>query len=221
MCEAWAESAFKKGRERDARTGSCPSYLPVTGRYGLWNGSSPYRRGENLTMVAEQASPVTLSEIAAGLEVTTEQEARGVAAVDDTDTSLPERLREFDDRLPCTPAAAATLVTEYAAGASVGAAAREAGVAPVTGAKALHRLGEPVQPLGPTGRELVRDWLDARLPRTEAVELAGGDPTDFALAVYVETHDPIPGAREAVSGALSVETGDPLAETHSDTDEFL
>jgi hypothetical protein len=164
---------------------------------------------------------VTLSEIAAGLEVTAEQDERGVAAVDDTDAPLAERLGAFADRLPCTPEAAATLATEYAAGASVGAAAREAGVAPVTGAKALHRLGEPVQPLGPTGREVVRDWLDARLPRTEAVELAGGDEVEFALAVYVETHDPIPGAREAVDGALAVETGDPLAETRSDTDEFL
>jgi hypothetical protein len=163
---------------------------------------------------------VTLSEIAAGLEVTTEQETRGVAAVDDTDASLADRFREFADRLPCTPAAA-TLVTEYAAGASVGTAAREAGVAPVTGAKALHRLGEPVQPLGPTGREVVRDWLDARLSRTEALELAGGDATDFALAVYVETHDPVPGARDAVSSALAVETSDPLTETRSGTDEFL
>ncbi|PSP98588.1 hypothetical protein BRC89_06880 [Halobacteriales archaeon QS_4_70_19] len=164
---------------------------------------------------------MTLSEIAAGLEVTTEQEARGVATVDDTDAPLPERLREFAGGLPCTPEAAATLVTAYTRGASVGDAAREAEVAPVTGAKALHRLGEPVQPLGPTGREVVRDWLDARLSRTEAVELAGGDPVDFALAVYVETHDPIPGAREAVDGALAVETGDPLAETRSETDEFL
>ncbi|WP_254824503.1 hypothetical protein [Haloglomus halophilum] len=164
---------------------------------------------------------MTLSDIAAGLEVTAEQEDRGVAAVDDTDAPLAERLREFADRLPCTPEAAATLATEYAAGASVGDAAREAGVAPVTCAKTLHRLGEPIQPLGPTGREVVRDWLDARLPRTEAVELAGGDETEFALAVYVETHDPIPGAREAVSGALAVETGDPLAETRSETDEFL
>jgi hypothetical protein len=164
---------------------------------------------------------VTLSEIAAGLEVTAEQDERGVAAVDDTDATLAGRLGEFATQLPCTPAAAATLVTEYAAGASVGDAARAAGVAPVTGAKTLHRLGEPVQPLGPTGREVVRDWLDARLPRTEAIELAGGDATDFALAVYIETHDPIPGAREAVSGALSVESSDPLAETRSDATEFF
>ncbi|MFB6205413.1 MAG: hypothetical protein ABEJ05_02650 [Haloglomus sp.] len=164
---------------------------------------------------------MTLSEIAAGLKVTTEQKERGVAAVDDTDAPLAERLGAFAEQLPCTPAAAATLVTEYAAGASVGAAAREAGIAPVTGAKALYRLGEPVQPLDPTGREVVRDWLDARLPRTEAVELTGGDPTDFALAVYAETHEPIPGAREAVDGSLAVEAGDPLAETHSGADEFL
>jgi hypothetical protein len=164
---------------------------------------------------------VTLSDIAAGLEVTAEQEARGVVAVDDTGAGLADRLTEFADALPCTPAAAATLVEAYTAGASVGEAAREAGVAPVTGAKTLHRLGEPIQPLGPTGREVVRDWLDARLSRTEAIELAGGDETAFALAVYVETHDPIPGAREAVSGALAVGTDDPLAETRSDVADLL
>jgi len=167
---------------------------------------------------------VTLSDIAAGLEVTEEQAARGergVATVDDTDADLAERLSPFIEDLPCTPAAAATLAESYTRGASVGDAAREAGVAPVTGAKTLHRLGEPVAPLGPTGMEVVRDFLDARLSRTEALELADCDATTFALATYMATHDPVPGAREAVDGALSVEPADPLAETRSDADEFL
>jgi hypothetical protein len=69
--------------------------------------------------------------------------------------------------------------------------------------------------------EIVRDWLDARLSRTEALELVGGDETAFALAAYVETHDPIPGAREAVDGALDAGLADPLSETRSDLDEFL
>lgn len=171
-----------------------------------------------------QVGTVTLSEIAAGLEVTAEQSERGergVAAVDDTDADLAARLDAFADDLPCTPAAAATLVESYTRGASVGDAAREAGVAPVTGAKALHRLGEPVQPLSPTGMEIVRDWLDARLSRTEALELVGGDETAFALAAYVETHDPITGAPEAVGGALDTGLADPLSETRSDLDEFL
>ncbi|WP_255194872.1 hypothetical protein [Halorarius litoreus] len=164
---------------------------------------------------------MTLSELAAGLEVTAEQEARGVAVVDDTDTPLVERLEPFADALPCTPAAAATLVDSYATGTSVGAAAREAGIAPVTGAKALHLLGESVHPLGPTGQRVVRDWLDARLSRADALELTQCDDAEFALAVFVETHDPLPEAREALEGALAVELADPLDDARSDADEFL
>lgn len=164
---------------------------------------------------------MTLSELAAGLEVTAEQEDRGVAVVDDTDASLVERLAPFADDLPCTPAAAATLVESYTAGTSLGAAAREAGIASVTGAKTLHLLGEEVSPLGPTGRDIVRDWLDARLSRADALELTRCDDAEFALAVFVETHDTLPGAQEALEGALAVEPRDPLADARSDVDEFL
>lgn len=164
---------------------------------------------------------MTLSEIAAGLEVTAEQRERGVAVADETEAPLSDRLREYADELPCTPEAAATLVEAYAAGERVGEAARGAGIAPVTGAKALHLLGETVTPLAPTAREVVRDWLDAELSRSEARELAGADEVEFALAVYVETHDPLPGAREALAGALSVDHGDPLADARSDVDDLL
>lgn len=164
---------------------------------------------------------MTLSELAAGLEVTAEQEDRGVAVVDDTDASLAERLDAFADELPCTPAAAATLVESYTTGTSLGAAAQAAGIAPVTGAKTLHLLGEGVAPLGPTGREVVRDWLDARLSRADALELTRCDEAEFALAVFVETHDTLPGAREALEGALAVEPVDPLADARPDADEFL
>jgi len=149
---------------------------------------------------------MTLSELAQGLEVTAEQDDRGVASVDATDAPLVERLRPFADELPCAPAEAATVVERYAGGGSVGESARAAGLAPVTGVKALHRLGEPVAPLGPMGREVVRDWLDARLSRTEALELAGASDRTFALAAFVETHDPIEGAREVVEGVLAPRT---------------
>lgn len=143
---------------------------------------------------------MTLSDIAAGLEVTTEQRDRGAAVVDDTDVDLRDRLAEYADELPCTPAATATLVDAYRAGTSVGDAARETNVAPITAAKALHRCGvDGVCPLAPSRREVVRDWLDGRLPRSEAVALAGGDEADFALATYVETHDPIPEVADAVA----------------------
>ncbi|MFC6837218.1 DUF7858 family protein [Halomarina ordinaria] len=165
---------------------------------------------------------MTLSDIAAGLEVTTEQRSRGVASVDATGTSLRERLTAFADDLPCSATDAAAVVEAYAGGASVGASAATADLPPVTGATVLHLLGEHVSPLGPTGREVVRDWLDARLSRADALALSGASEREFALAIYVETHDPLPGAQEALEGALSlggdaaVEKRDLLAETMDD-----
>ncbi|GAB7009861.1 hypothetical protein [Halorubrum trueperi] len=147
---------------------------------------------------------MTLSEIADGLEVTASQRDRGVAVADDTETPLVDRLSEHGDDLPCTPAATATLVDAYTAGRSVGEAAREAGVTPMTGAKALHRCGvSGVCPLAPSRRGVVRDWLDGRIARSEAVSLAGGDEPDFALATYVETHDPVPVVADAVDAHLA------------------
>jgi len=145
-----------------------------------------------------------LQEIAAGLEVTHEQCERGVATVDRTAAPLAERLAPYDDDFPCDAEAAATLVERYAAGGSVGAAARAAGVPPMTAAKTLHRLGETVSPLGPTGRTVVRDWIAGDLTRTEAETLARASPAEFALAAFIETHDPITEARAAVEGELTV-----------------
>jgi hypothetical protein len=92
----------------------------------------------------------------------------------------------------------------------------------MTAAKLLHRCGVTgLSPLGPTGRRIVRDWLAGDLPRTEATELAGADEADFALAAYVETHDPVPDLADAVEGVLepdataTVDKRDALAETMS------
>lgn len=166
--------------------------------------------------------PMALSDIAAGLEVTAEQDERGVATVDDTGAGLLERLRAHADDLPCTPEAAATVVETHAAGDSVGDSAREAGVSPVTAARALHRCGVPgVSPFAPAAREVVRDWLAGDLPRTEAVALTGGDEAEFALAAYVESHEPIADLEDAVDDALTpdrsatVRKRDALADTHS------
>jgi hypothetical protein len=163
-----------------------------------------------------------LSDIAAGVEVTTEQRDRGVATVDDTDASLADRLAEYADDFPCSPDAAATVVEVYAEGESIGTAARVAGVAPITAAKTLHLLGESVSPLGPTGREIVRDWLSADLSRSEAQALADATDRELALAAYVETHDPLAGAEEAVASVLAPDRGaDPLAEARSDLPDLL
>lgn len=146
---------------------------------------------------------MTLSEIAAGLELTEEQCDRSVPTVDDTGENLLARLESHAEALPCTPRAAATVLETHTAGRSVGDAAREAGVAPVTAAKALHRCGVVgVSPLSPTGREVVRDWLDGELSRSEALTLARTDEASFALATYVETHDPVSELEAAVEGAL-------------------
>ena len=163
---------------------------------------------------------VGLSDIAAGIEVTTEQRDRGVPSVDDTGADLADRLCEFAADLPCSADEAATLVEAYAGGGSVGSASRAAGLAPATGARALHRLGEPVCPLSPVERDVVRDFLDARIGWTDAVALVGSE-AEFAIGVYCETHDPLPGAAEALAGALSVRTEDPLADARSDVGDLL
>lgn len=163
-----------------------------------------------------------LSDIAAGIEVTAEQVDSGVPTVDDTGGSLVDRLRPWADELPCTPEAAATVVERYTAGTSVGETAREAGVAPMTASKVLHRCGvSGVSPLGPAGRRIVRDWLAGDLPRSEALALTGADEAEFALATYVESHESVPELEAAVEGSLapernaSVAKRDALGETMS------
>ncbi|MFC7081750.1 hypothetical protein [Halorussus caseinilyticus] len=174
---------------------------------------------------------MTLSDIADGLEVTTEQRDRGIASVDataDDETDLRERLADFADDLPCDATSAATIVEGHASGQSVGDTAHDAGVAPMTAAKTLHLLGcEGVSPLTPRAHEILRDWLSADLSRTEARELAGANETEFALATFVETHDPLAGATELVEGALApdgdaaVRKREVLAETMSGRGELL
>lgn len=166
---------------------------------------------------------MTLSDIAAGIEVTAEQERRDVAAVDDTGGGVVERLRPHADALPCTPEAAATVLETHAAGTSVGESAREAGIAPVTAAKALHCCGvSGVTPLSPIARQVVRDWMAGELGRTEALELTGATPAAFALGAYIESHDPNPELAEATAniGGRSGKA-DPLADAVGAIDEFF
>lgn len=164
-----------------------------------------------------------LADIAAGLEVTTEQEERGVATVDDTDATLAERLEPFAAELPCESGDAATVIERYAAGGSVGSAGKAAGIAPTTAAKTLHLLGENVSPAGPTARDVVRDWIAGDISRSDAETLSRLGPEEFALAAFVETHDPLEEACAAVEGVLAGQTvsEQPLAETMSDTTDLL
>jgi len=194
----------------------------VTGTFFPNSGVAGTRQGEYFSTRAGEPPHVTLSDIAEGVAVTHEQRERGVAAADDTRADLADRLAPFESDLPCSAAAAAAVAAAVTDGESVGDAARAAGVAPTTAAKALHLLGvEGVGPLGPAGRRVVRDWLAGDLSRSTALELAGADETAFALAAFVESHDPLAGAREALDGALSVGPDDPLADARPSHDEFL
>lgn len=173
--------------------------------------------------MSHQQPVVTLSDIAAGLEVTVEQCDRGVATVDDTGGDLATRLTPYADELPCEPATAATLVESYTGGRSIGECARRAGLPAVAAAKTLHLLGvDGVCPLSAQGRQILRDWLAGDLSRTEARLLAGAGEREFALATFVETHDPLAGAMEAVEGELTPDDAeDALVDARSDLDEFV
>lgn len=169
-----------------------------------------------------------LADIAEGLCVTTEQRDRGVAVADGTTGDLPGRLVDYADDLPCSVEAAAAVVDAYVGGSAVDAAGHEAGVAPTTAAKVLHLLGlTGLSPLSPGGRELVRDWLAGELSRTDARALSGASEREFALAAFVESHEPLPGAEDVVADAFSrsddaaVAKRDALAETMSGADDFL
>lgn len=171
---------------------------------------------------------MSLSDIAEGVATTRSQRERGVAVVDRTSGSLASVLGEFASALPCGAEPAATLVKTYRGGRSVESAATAAGVPPVTAAKVLYRLGfEGLSPLSPLQRDICRDWLAGDLTRTEAQELADAGDRAFALGAYIETHDPIPGAEEAVEDALAssedamVEKRDALAETMTAASDFL
>lgn len=170
---------------------------------------------------------MALSNIAAGLEVTTKQRDRGIAAVDNTKTDTATRLSDLDDELPCDAETAATVLESHTTGRSVGESARAAGVAPVTAAKTLYLLGvDGVNPLTPQARAVLRDWLNAELSRSDAKTLTGAGETEFALATFIETHDPIDGASEIVEASLTprrdatVQKRDHLAETMSGVGEL-
>ena len=147
-----------------------------------------------------------LADIAAGLSTTTEQREQGVASVDATDRDLADALDRFAENLPCAPAAAAAVAEAYVGGAAVDAAGHDAGVAPITAAKVLHRLGfAGLSPVSATGERVLEDYLAGRASRADARGLLSVSDAEFALATYVATHDPIEGARDVVEGALAAD----------------
>ncbi len=146
---------------------------------------------------------MSLGDIAEGLEVTSEQKDLGIATVDRTEVPLAARLKPHTGELPCTAETAASIVDAYASGAVIGEAARDADVAPMVAAKTLHRLGETVSVLESADRQPIRDWIAGDLSRAEARTRTRSTPAEFALAAYVETHEPIPAARAAVEGCLT------------------
>lgn len=168
-----------------------------------------------------------LSDIAEGVAVTERQRERGVATVDRTEPTLNAALARYADEVPCDAATAARLVDAYIGGESVEDAAASAGVPAMTAAKTLFRLGfEGLSPLSPLGRDVLRDWLDGDIGRTEAKVLTGASDAEFALATYLETHDPLPDARERIATVVHDETNasvakrDALADTMSDVSDL-
>ncbi|ERG88756.1 MAG: hypothetical protein J07HX5_00902 [halophilic archaeon J07HX5] len=144
-----------------------------------------------------------LSEIAAGIEVTSAQERREVTIIDETDATVTERLAPFAGVLPCEPDAAATAVKRYTAGANVDTAAQAAGLSPITTTKTLHLLGEPVSPVGSADQAVIRDWTNGDCSRHEALKRTQAAETDCMLAAYVETHRPLAEAQRAIEGLLA------------------
>ncbi|MFB6134057.1 MAG: hypothetical protein ABEJ55_03635 [Halanaeroarchaeum sp.] len=164
-----------------------------------------------------------LADIAAGVSVTERQRDRGVATVDRTAPTLEATVGRYEDDLSCSVSVGARLVDAYAGGDSVGAAASAAGVPAVTAAKTLHLLGfEGLSPLSPLGRDVLRDWLDGAIGRSDAIALSGASAATFSLAAFVETHDPLPHAAERIATALqasenaTVAKRDALADTMDD-----
>lgn len=149
---------------------------------------------------------VSLEEIAAGIEVVEHQRDREVATTDRTSASLVAQLETAAQALPCTPEAAATILETHAAGTSIGESARTAGVVPITAAKVLHRCGaDGVTPLSPEKREILRDWLTGELSRSAATALTDVSEAEFALATYVETHEPHDRLSTVATDALACE----------------
>jgi hypothetical protein len=147
-----------------------------------------------------------LAEIADGIEITEQQDERCVATVDDTDSTLAQRLAPFEVELPCSAEEAGTVLDRYAGGGSIGDAGRVAGVAPITAAKTLYLLGESVSPATPLQRGILTDWQQGDLSRTEALELTGLNETEFALSAYVETHEPLEAACAEIEGLLAAQS---------------
>lgn len=171
---------------------------------------------------------MSLGDIAAGLKVTDEQQDRGVAVVDAAGETLSDRLAPYETALPCAPATAAAVYESFTGGATIEAAAIDAGIPPIAAAKTLHLLGvDGLCPLSPRGQLIVRDWLDARISRSEARELTGASETEFQLAVFIETHEPPAGITDAVEPTLATgeqplaASRDALSEAVSQPDDFL
>lgn len=182
-------------------------------------GANAGANHQSFCTIVREIRVMALSDIAEGLEITESQDEQGVATVDTTDATLAERLAPFEESLPCAAGEAATILERYAGGANVGTAGRAAGVAPISAAKTLHLLGESVTPVGPTGRDVIRDWIAGDLSRTEALELTRLGEREFALATYVETHDTLEEGCAAIEGVLAAnrERADPLSDALGDT----
>lgn len=170
---------------------------------------------------------MALADIADGVRSVEKQQRRDVAVVDAVGGSLADRLERCASDLPCSPRDAASLARRFASGTSVERSAEAVGITRTVAAKTLHLLGfSGVVRLDRDDRTVVRRWIDGEIERTAARRRTGLDEATFALAVYVETHEPLAAARAALDPALATRAVDPtdqqraLRDTMSDPTDF-
>jgi|GEM_PF-423496 len=170
---------------------------------------------------------MALADIAEGIRSVEKQQHRDVAVVDAAGTSLADRLETCASDLPCSPPEAASLARQFAGGAPVERCAETVGVTRTVAVKTLHLLGfSGVVTVDRDDRTVVRRWIDGEIDRTTVRRRTGLDESTFALAVYVETHEPLAAAQAVLDPARTTTDGDPtdqqraLQETMSDPTDF-
>lgn len=133
------------------------------------------------------------------------QHTRDVAVVDAANESLADRLEDCASDLPCSPTAASHLARQFRAGESIEACAETVGVTRTNAARTLHLLGfAGVITVDPVDREIIKQWINGEIDRTTATRRTDLERSRFALAVYVETHEPLTEDQAAIEPTISL-----------------
>lgn len=148
---------------------------------------------------------MSLADIAEGVRSVETQHTRDVAIVDAVNESLADRLEGFASDLPCSPTQADRLARQFGAGESIESCAETVGVTRTNAARTLHLLGfAGVITVDPVDREIIKQWINGEIDRITANRRTDLDKSRFALAVYVETHEPLTETRAAIEPTVSL-----------------